>query len=298
MGLTFQHNDRVLITGATGWFGRTALWMAKKENTSVLAMASKRNTIRVGGFYQSVYEQNLETIADFAPTVVVDSAFLTRDRVGALTLDDYITLNRGLICDSKKMVSLPSIRKYVGFSSGATRHLAGQGSFALQNNPYGALKREYEDEMAKIDSSTEVAIAIARVWSVTGPFTTKPYLFAFSSLMSQASAGVMRIESSGIVYRRYCGLEEVMQVALSRKKQGDDPVFDTGGELIEIGDLAEIIRQEVNPQAEIFRDLRDGAEPDNYYSDGKVWDQLLNECQIKPATIREQVRAVAQSLNM
>ena len=47
-----------------------------------------------------------------------------------------------------------------------------------------------------------------------------------------------------------------------------------------------------------MRELRDGTEPDNYYSDGTVWDELLNECQIQPSTIREQVRAVAQSLNL
>jgi nucleoside-diphosphate-sugar epimerase len=107
----------------------------------------------------------------------------------------------------------------------------------------------------------------------------------------------MVIKARNLVNRRFCKIDEVISVALADSgKHG--PIFDTGGELIEIGELAEVVRQEVNPKAEIVRELREGTEPDNYYSDSKVWDQLLNECQIKPASIREQVRAVAQSMNV
>ena len=290
MVLNFLGDDRVLITGATGWFGRTALWMAMKENVNVLAMASKKNSVRVGEFSKGVYAHNLEQIADFAPTVFVDSAFLTRDKISAFDLGGYISLNRSLIRDSIEIASLPSIRKYVGFSSGATRHLAGQESFALQNNPYAALKMEYEAEMAQINSSNEVAISIARVWSVTGPFTTKPDLFAFSNLISQAREGLMRIESAGNVFRRYCGLEAVMQVALAQKKQGGDPVFDTGGELIEIGDLAQVIREEINNEAVVIRGSYDGSREDNYYSDGTQWDSMIADLGLLQESIRSQIR--------
>jgi nucleoside-diphosphate-sugar epimerase len=125
---------------------------------------------------------------------------------------------------------------------------------------------------------------------------TKPELFAFSDLLSQARSGRIVIKARNLVFRRFCTIHEVIYVALA-DSGNRGPIFDTGGELIEIGELAEIIRQEINPKAEILRDLREDIEPDNYYSDSKVWDERLNECQIKPATIREQVRAVALSLN-
>ena len=293
MALNYLGDDRVLITGATGWFGRMALWMARKENVSVLAVASKKATIQLDSFSENIYEYNLEHMTDYAPTVVVDSAFLTRDRVGVISLGDYISLNRGLIRGSKEIASLPSVRKYVGFSSGATRHLAGQESFALESNPYAALKMEYEAEMAQINASNEVAMSIARVWSVTGPFTTKPDLFAFSNLISQAREGVMRIESAGNVFRRYCELEAVMRVALAQKKQRGDPVFDTGGELIEIGDLAQVICEEINNEAIVIRGAYDGSREDNYYSDGTQWDSMIADLGLVQESIRSQIRRSA-----
>jgi nucleoside-diphosphate-sugar epimerase len=193
------------------------------------------------------------------------------------------------------MASLPSVRKYVGFSSGATVHSAGQASFSLLDNPYAALKREYEDGISRLSGMTKGKMSIARVWSVTGAHATKPDLFMFSNLVSQALSGRIVIKANNLVFRRFCTVGEVIFVALADSGR-HGTIFDTGGELIEIGELAEIVRQEVNPRAEIVRELRDGTAPDNYHSDGKVWDALINECQIIPATIRDQVRAIAQSL--
>jgi len=54
-----------------------------KENVNVVATASRKNSVRIGEFSKGVYEHNLEQIAEFAPTVVVDSTFLTRDNISA-----------------------------------------------------------------------------------------------------------------------------------------------------------------------------------------------------------------------
>jgi nucleoside-diphosphate-sugar epimerase len=290
-------DDRVLVTGSSGWFGKTATVMARELNLKTLCVSSSSRTYDVAGTRITSSPYDLLLINDFDPTIVIDTAFVTRDLRENFTLDDYISINRQIIGKSMEIASLSSVRKYVGFSSGATVNLAGQASFSLLDNPYAALKREYEDGICKLSGMPKGKISIARVWSVTGTHLTKPDLFAFSNLISQARSGRIVIKANNLVFRRFCTIDEVISVALADSgKHG--PIFDTGGELIEIGELAEIVRQEVNPQAEIVRGLRDGTEPDNYYSDGKVWDELLKNCQIKPATIREQVRAVAESLNM
>jgi nucleoside-diphosphate-sugar epimerase len=263
----------------------------------LLALGSENKTLMLDGVEVTVYKQSMQTIRDFRPTIVIDAAFLTRDKLEALGQRKFITINQGLISDSLEMACLPSVRKYVGFSSGATVNLAGQASFALHDNPYAALKREYEDGISKLSAATKGIVSVARVWSVTGSHLTKPDLFAFSNLISQARSGRIVIKAKNLVFRRFCTIDEVLSVALA-DSGNHSPIFDTGGDLIEIGELAEIVRQEVNPKAAIVRELREGTEPDNYYSDSKVWDQLLNECQIKPASIREQVRAVAQSINL
>jgi nucleoside-diphosphate-sugar epimerase len=290
-------DERLLVTGGSGWFGRSALGLFSNSGLSLLAVGSESKTVDLDGRIVEICEQNLQKIREFSPTIIVDTAFLTREKLEGLGRDQFISVNRKLMKDSLEMATLPSVRKYVGFSSGATANLAGQASFSLIDNPYAALKREYEADMSELSGTTMGKISIARVWSVTGDHMTKPNLFAFSNLISQARDGRIIIKAKNLVFRRYCTINEVISVALS-DSGSHGTVFDTGGELIEIGDLAEIIRQEINPAAEIFRELHDGVEPDNYYSDSKVWGQLLSESHIKPSSIREQVRTVANGMGI
>lgn len=294
--LGIRDDQRIVVTGASGWFGRCTLNLLRGFG-NVLALGSEAKTIIIDDLEVAIFKQSLRKIRDFNPTIIIDSAFLTRDKLTSLGIDQYIRINRELINRSLEMATLPSVRKYVGFSSGAAVNLAGQRSFSLLDNPYAALKREYEEGIAKLSGVAKGKISIARVWSVTGTHLTKPDLFAFSNLISQARSGQIVIKAKNFVFRRFCAIDEVISVGLADSGNYGS-TFDTGGELVEIGALAEIIRQEVNPKAQIVRELLDGTEADNYYSDGKVWDALLNECRIKPATIREQVRSIAESLNI
>jgi nucleoside-diphosphate-sugar epimerase len=296
-GLRIWPEERLLVTGGSGWFGRSALSLFIDSGLSLLAVGSENKIVNLDGRIVAICEQNMQKIQEFNPTIIIDTAFLTREKVASLGRDQFIGTNRELIKDSLEMASLPSVRKYVGFSSGATVNLAGQASFSLLENPYAALKRDYEAGMTELSRATKGKISIARVWSVTGGQMTKPELFAFSNLISQARSGRIFIRAKNLVFRRFCTIEEVISVALADSGY-HGPIFDTGGDLIEIGELAEIIRQEVNPQAEIVRELLDGTEPDNYFSDGKIWNQLVSESQIKHASIREQVRTVAKSMGL
>jgi nucleoside-diphosphate-sugar epimerase len=250
-----EKGDRVLITGAAGWFGRCAFNMFSSSGLRLLAMGSKDKLMFLDGLQIPIYRQSLKSIREFNPSVIIDTAFLTRDKLAILPRDQYIKVNQDLINDSLEMVSLPSVRKYVGFSSGATVNLAGQSSFSLLDNPYGALKLDYEARISELSGSSIGKVSVARVWSVSGPHVTKPESFAFSDLIAQARTGKILIRSHNLVIRRYCAISEVISVALAdRGKQG--VIFDTGGELIEIGELAEIIKQEVNPAAEDRKSTR------------------------------------------
>jgi len=293
LGAGIDSRDRVLVTGATGWFGRTASLMATASGIPLLAVSTKFSTFEVAGVVVHTVPQNLAEIQAFAPTVVIDTAFITREKYKDSKEVEYVKNNREIIKSSIEICSMPSVRKYVGFSSGATVHLAGRKSFSLNENPYGALKAEYEDEMNALNLMRDQSISIARVWSVSGAYVTKPTLFAFTDLITQARKGAMQIKAPNKVFRRYCSIESVIQIALSQPKQPMSPIFDTGGELIEIGDLAQIIREEVNPDAQLFRGSPDGTVEDHYYSNGKQWRALLNKYDFEFESVRSQVRHVS-----
>ena len=286
-------DDRVLVTGAGGWFGRTAIAMTRESGLDLLATGSKDQQITIDKQNEMVHTQSLEIISTFEPTVVVDTAFLTRERLSVLGHKVYVETNQKLIDQSLAIAAMPSVRKYIGFSSGATMHLAGQASFSLEENPYAAQKRNYESRMEEVAGSLQSDISVARVWSVTGSYCTKPDSFAFTDLITQAKRGLIEIKAKHLVYRRFCAVEDVLALAMNPGKPEVNPVFSTGGDLIELGELAELIVDLVNPNAEIVRQIDPALPSDNYHSDDKDWSELLQSAGLARDSISEQVTRVA-----
>jgi nucleoside-diphosphate-sugar epimerase len=282
------------VTGAGGWFGRTAIAMTRDSGVDVLATGSKDQQITIDSQNQLVHTQSLEIISAFEPTVVIDTAFLTRERLAVLGHDVYVETNQKLIDQSLAIAAMPSVRKYIGFSSGATQHLAGQASFLLKENPYAAQKRIYESRIEDIASSLESDLSVARVWSVTGSYCTKPDSFAFTDLITQAKSGLIEVKAKHLVYRRYCAVEDVLAVAINPGKPGINPVFNTGGDLIELGKLAELIVELINPNTEIHRQVDPVLPSDNYHSDDKDWSELLQSANLARDSISGQVIRVAE----
>ena len=246
------------------------------------------------GQSQAVHSQSLDIIESFEPTIVIDTAFVTREKLPALGHKAYVETNQKLIDQSLAIAALPSVRKYIGFSSGATVHLAGHASFSLEENPYAAQKRIYESRIEEIAGSLQVDVSVARVWSVTGSYCTKPESFAFTDLIAQAKRGLIEIYSKHIVYRRYCAVEDVLAVAMLPKKPGSNSIFNSGGELIELSELAKLIVKLVSPAADIRCQVNPDLPSDNYHPDSEDWEELVKFAGLAFDSISNQVIRVAK----
>ena len=288
-----RSDDRVLVTGAGGWFGRTAIVMARKSGLALLATGSKDQQIEIDGQGQSVQAQSLEIISAFEPTVVIDTAFVTRERLPALGHKTYVETNQRIIDQSLAIAALPSVRKYIGFSSGATMHLAGHTSFSLEENPYAAQKRIYESRISEIAGALGCDISVARVWSVTGSYCTKPDSFAFTDLIAQAKLGLIEIKAKHLVYRRFCAVEDVLALALVPLGSGGQTVFDTGGDLVDLAALAQMMVEVVNPNAKIHIQLDSGLPSDDYHSDNKDWESRVGLGLLGKDSTMDQIARVA-----
>lgn len=287
--------DRILITGASGWLGRTALDLLAPLDLSTLALASRAKIIRVDDREIECCRWDEQAVTAFAPTVVLDCAFLTRDRVADMPLDEYVTLNRTLTEHLVYATQLPSVRLALTVSSGAAVHPHDALHGPIEDNPYGYLKREAEYRLQEATTQSGAVPVVLRAWSISGAHVQKPQGYALGSMIQDAAAGAIRITAHHQVFRRYVLAEELVALGLAEGGVGPATI-DSGGELVEMGELASRVTATVRPDAAISRGEVDAHNPDRYHSDGQDWEQRCQRWGLASASLDRQIEITARGV--
>jgi nucleoside-diphosphate-sugar epimerase len=286
-------DDRVLITGASGWFGRTSTLIFHKLGIPTYLTGSHSRTIEYLGHAFEIQKWNLREIERFQPTIVIDCAYLTREFAESVSLEEYVGINRELLNRMIEISKWPSVRKMISFSSGAAHpYFINAVTTGIDEDPYGFLKHEAEQRLTSEIDPGNCKISIPRVWSVSGALVTKIQGFAFSDLIFQARSGKIVISSNREVFRRYCAIEEVIAIAMADSLDSN-PIFDTGGESIEIRDLAKRVCSIIDPKATITQINPLNNERNNYQSSNSDWVTRCSELDFEPITIDEQISIVS-----
>ena len=288
-------NDRVLVTGASGWLGRTALDLLAPLGLPTLAVASRARIIRVGDCEIECRVWEDREVAAFAPTVVLDCAFLTRDRVADMPLGDYVAANRTLTERLVYATQLAGVRLALTISSGAAVYPHDALDRRVEHNPYGYLKREAEHRLAQAAAESGAVPVVARAWSISGAHVQKPQGYALGSMILAAASGAIRITARHPVFRRYVLAEELLALGIAEGSVGPATI-DSGGELVEMAELAARIAAVVRPDAVISRDEADPREPDNYHSDGQDWEKRCQRWDLASASLGCQIEITARGV--
>ena len=288
-------NDRVLVTGASGWLGRTALDLLAPLGLPTLAVASRARIIRVGDCEIECRVWEDREVAAFAPTVVLDCAFLTRDRIADMPLGYYVAANRTLTERLVYATQLAGVRLALTISSGAAVYPHDALDRRVEHNPYGYLKREAEHRLAQAAAESGAVPVVARAWSISGAHVQKPQGYALGSMILAAASGAIRITARHPVFRRYVLAEELLALGIAEGSVGPATI-DSGGELVEMAELAARIAAVVRPDAVISRDEADPREPDNYHSDGQDWEMRCQRWDLASASLGRQIEITARGV--
>jgi len=290
--------SRVLVLGAGGWFGSTLLSLigASESGATVMAVTGRPRSVVIRQRSWALNGWDWNAVLSFEPSLVANCAFLTRERVDQVGFERYVAENTVLTSRFLRTLALPSVRAAVTVSSGAAVS-DGADIPDVQHNPYGHLKRVEEILSVNAAEAHGVALAVCRAWSVAGPFVTRPHDYAFSDLICQALKGHVRIHARHEVWRRYTAVDDLLATAVaSAVRESRITVFDSGGPLAEIGDLARDIVEAINPAISIERDTADGTPADRYHSDNVSWRDACTRVGLVPASLEEQIRATAAGL--
>lgn len=273
-----QPTDRIAVLGARGWFGQTLVGLLPAD-VPILLTASRADELHG--------EWSWEQVQEFAPTVVANFAFLTRERIASEGVEEFTTVNTRLIDQFQRTASLSSVRAVLTVSSGA--------AVTEPDKPYGALKL-IEERVAGELASPDRASVVLRAYSVSGPFVRRPRDYAFSDFIVQAHEGRVSIAADELVFRRYVSVSDALTVAARSALSGWSGTVDTGGELVEMGELAQRVVSVVNPTAVIERPEVDHGRIQTYASDDASWVDACERLGYVPMDLDEQIRVTARGL--
>jgi len=278
--LGWSSRDRVLILGAGGWFGRTFLDLIPQK-METLAIASRvRNDI---------VTWDKERVQAFSPTIVANFAFLTPDQIAIHGTSKYRIINTELTQRFLSCASMPMVRAALTVSSGATK--------SEPNSPYGALKLDEEQQALDLIQANR-SVVVARAYSVSGVHVRKPHQYAFSDLIRQALEGNVHISATFPVFRRYIDAGDYLRTCTTLLLAGKSGVIDSGGELIEINQLANRIVTRVNPAASITRVKMLTQVSSKYASDNTSWQTSHERIGLVPLTLDEQIVLTSDALRV
>jgi len=299
--LTPAGDERILITGASGWLGRALLsrLLSSVDADNLLPVASRDRVLVVDGRRVEIARWSDEAVAAFAPTHIVHLAYLTRDRMAELGWERYVAGNMALTARVMDMLSWPTVRALVHTSSGAAIDTGGRPGPSMVAEPYGFLKRSEELLFQDACARRAITCVTCRVWSVSGPHVVEPAKYAFSELIQQARSGSdVVVRSPHRVYRRYVDAGELMDVAFRLALAGRSTVFDSGGTYIEVGELAALILEEIGaPGRRVRREEGADAQPDDDYSaDDSFFLELAGEMGVEVSSLSSQIRNTAAGL--
>ncbi len=282
----------IVITGAAGWAGRTLLDCLARDTEllrqgRVHAFAREERRLEVRG--QAVQLRPLHEALQIRRPVALLApfAFLTRDRVSEFGVGRYIDENSHLLGLTSSLIHALAPKRVIAVSSGAAARVEGDGVAA---EPYGLLKRAEESVLREACDAVGASLAVGRLWGASGYTMIPAAKYALSDFILQGlQATSIRVRASHMVQRRYVDMAQFLEVLLLSSDKGSNLLLDSGGPLIEIGELAALIGSMLGKPTS-RPDLSD--EPvDSYFPNSDAFERAAANAGLTLLTIEQQLAA-------
>ena len=297
-----QDGRRILITGASGWLGRATLdllhqALGRQFDERVRCFGSAQRRFALPGS-DSIAQQPLAALADLAeqPSLLLHLAFLGKERAEQMDEPQYRAANRAI--GETVLGALDGIGIEAAFvsSSGAAAHADDPHASAAMRL-YGAMKRDDEDGFTKWAETTGKRLVIARIHNLSGPHINKPGSYALGCFIADAlRGGPIKVRAPHDVVRGYVAIRELMSLVFAcLLREGRQTLrFDTAGEPVELGALAELVAAQFGGCA-IERPARVPGE-DRYVGDPNAYRALLQTEHIAEVPLDRQIAETAAFL--
>lgn len=298
-----QDQRRILLTGASGWLGRATLDLLHQAlgpqfHERVRCFGSEQRMFALAGS-DSIAQRPLAALADLAerPSLLLHLAFLGKERAEQMDEPQYRAANRAIGTTILGALDRIGVEGVFVASSGAAAY-ADDPKASAAMRLYGAMKRDDEDAFAKWAETTGKRLVAARIHNLSGPHINKPGSYALACFIADAlGGGPIQVRAPHDVVRGYVAIRELMSLVFAclLRDGGQIIRFETAGEPVELGALAELVSAQFGG-CRIDRPARLPGE-DRYVGDPTIYRSLLQLERIVEVPLDRQVAETAAFLS-
>lgn len=294
-----DHCDQVVIYGANGWMGRSALDYISTNSPqfgkeSVLLIGSKPSTLRVKNETFEVVDPSTGFFAIRENSIFFNAAFLRREFLQQMPLAQYRDKNEEIADFAKNAIKQKKIISFINLSSGAARDLDRRSEISTVDE-YSRIKNLLESAYLEICSEHHTSFVNCRIYNLTGKNLNEFENLALSSFINQVRTQ-NRIEvKSPATKRTYVDATNLAGTLLSVGSFGEEASFDSGGTLLTMLELAESVAEVLgNDQTEII--MGNDRSPD-YFGDYENFNRLATKMGQNLIGMKDQILNTMKAFN-
>lgn len=291
----------LVVTGASGWMGKSAIaaWLREGHSAgSVRVISRKPGPLKVMG-HEIMNFSSVEPCHLPGAVTLVHTAFVTREFYAQLGPEEFAKANRTIIQNAQNLIYSLKPKTLIFVNSGATQRIPIQSEVDPSYSAYVLLKKEEREVLSRTAEDIGAGVVEGVLFSATGQFMKDPLKFAFGSLLNQALLGQsVEIKSQGNVWRRYCDAEEFFDVLFHLADKGGSARVESGGELVELGDLVREIGIYLGKTILVGREVNPKIPDDFYFSTSNDYEIFLLEMGRTKISIQHQISNVLTALDL
>ena len=284
--------EQIVIYGAKGWFGRSAIDLLMQENPNLephqlLFVGSKSESALDAELPFDVYSSADALVYTKSNILFLNSAYLRREKLISMSEIEYQARNHQIMEFGKGLLKDRKIKTFINLSSG----VASQGN--LENlgkvtDSYTKCKIADEVILTALCEIVNTALINCRIYSMSGKFINEFEHLALSSFIRQAkSVSKEIIVDSPLTARTYVDSLDLARVLFELSIKGETLFLDSGGTLTTLGDLATKIAGRL-PGVHVNARLDYDMSP-NYYGDYQRFNEIVLECKVNLLELDEQI---------
>ena len=298
-------DQHIAVAGAGGWIGLATLDLLEQalgdriaQRVSCYGSSARVLTLRSGRQLQQVPLIDLKML-DAKRIWLLHFAFQTKDRAESMSEEAYRTVNNAISAAVlEAAIALPVEAMFVASSGAASRALDPLANPAMRL--YGQMKLDDEDRFAAWAQAYGRRVVIGRIFNVTGPYINKHQAYAIANFIKDALADrPIAVLAPRKVFRAYVGIRELMSLVFALMDDRNLSVtrFDSGGEPMELGMVADMVAQALGGGSVKRAPIADSI-PDCYVGNGSGYRALLHAYGIAAVPFHQQILETAGYMRM